>query len=96
VYREDNVKKKWDSFYTNFNYYFNIVCPKARRNSESASKAPWINKVLIARTKLKKLYDHYMQSKIQVDKDIYKKEYNVIIKTAKAKYVQNSITNSNF
>jgi hypothetical protein len=39
-----------------------------------------------------------MQSKLQVDKDIYKiykKEYNVIIKTAKANYIQNIITNSN-
>jgi hypothetical protein len=88
VHREDNVKKKWDSLYSIFNHYFNIACPKARRNLVSASKAPWINKeVFNARTKLKKLYDHYMQSKIQVDKDIYKtykKEYNVIIKTAKA------------
>jgi hypothetical protein len=44
------------------------------------------------------LYDHYKQSKIQVEKDIYKtykKEYNVIIKTAKANYIQNIISNSN-
>jgi hypothetical protein len=73
VYREDNVKKKWHSFHSIFNYYFNIAYPKARRNLVSASKAPWINKeVLKVRTKLKKLYDHYMQSKIQVDKDINK------------------------
>ena len=39
-----------------------------------------------------------MQSKIQVDKDIYKtykKEYNVYIKIAKANYIQHIITNSN-
>jgi hypothetical protein len=39
-----------------------------------------------------------MQSKIQDHRDIYKaykKEYNVILKTAKANYIQNIITRSN-
>jgi hypothetical protein len=39
-----------------------------------------------------------MQNKIQEHKDIYKaykKEYHVILKTAKANYIQNIITSSN-
>jgi hypothetical protein len=39
-----------------------------------------------------------MQSKIQEHRDIYKvykKEYNEILKTAKANYIQNIITSSN-
>jgi hypothetical protein len=39
-----------------------------------------------------------MQSKIQEHRDIYKaykKEYNIILKTAKANYIQNIITRSN-
>jgi hypothetical protein len=39
-----------------------------------------------------------MQNKIQEHRDIYKaheKEYNVILKTAKANYIQNSKTRSN-
>jgi hypothetical protein len=39
-----------------------------------------------------------MQSKIQEHRDIYKAyktEYNVILKTAKANYIQNIITRSN-
>jgi hypothetical protein len=39
-----------------------------------------------------------MQSKIQEHRDIYKaykKEYNVVLKTAKANYIQNIITSSN-
>jgi hypothetical protein len=82
-----------------FNYYFNISCPKVRRNTASASKVPWINKdAVTSRTKLKDLYDLYMHSKIQEYRDIYKackKEYNVIMKTAKANYIQNIITRSN-
>jgi hypothetical protein len=81
------------------NYYFNIACPKVRRNIASASKVPWINKdAAIERTKLKDLYYLYMQSKIKEYRDIYKaceKEYNVIIKTAKANYIQTIITRSN-
>jgi hypothetical protein len=43
------------------------------------------------------IWDLYMQSKIQVYRDIYKackKGYSVIIKTAKANYIQNIITRS--
>jgi hypothetical protein len=53
---------------------------------------------VIARTKLKDLHNLYMQSKIQEHRDIhkaYKKEYNIILKTAKANYIQNIITRSN-
>jgi hypothetical protein len=31
VSREDDVEKKLDSFYSIFNYYFNIACPKVLR-----------------------------------------------------------------
>jgi hypothetical protein len=33
VSRENDIEKKWDSFYSIFNYhFFNIACPKVRRN----------------------------------------------------------------
>jgi hypothetical protein len=51
VFRENDVVKKWDSFYSIFNYYFNVACPKVRTNIASALKVPWINKdAVIART----------------------------------------------
>jgi hypothetical protein len=52
----------------------------------------------MARAKLKDLYNLYMQSKIQEHRDIYKaykKKHNVILKTAKANYIQSIITRSN-
>jgi hypothetical protein len=59
---------------------------------------PWINNdVIRARTKLKNLYDLYMQSKIQEHRGkykAYKKEYNVVIKTAKTNYIKHIITSS--
>jgi hypothetical protein len=65
----------------------------------STFKSPWINKdAIIARANLKDLYNLYRQSKIQEHRYIYKahkKEYNVILKTAKANYIQNIITSSN-
>jgi exonuclease III len=42
VFCENDVEKKWDSFYSTFNYYFNIACLKVRRNIVSASNVPWI------------------------------------------------------
>jgi hypothetical protein len=99
VSSENDIGEKWDSFYSIYNFHFNIVCPKVRRNIVSTLKSPWINKdAVIARTKLKDLYNLYMQSKIQEHRDIYKaykKEYNAILKTAKANYIQNIITRSN-
>jgi hypothetical protein len=32
VSRENDIEKKWDSFFGIFNYYFNIACPKVGRN----------------------------------------------------------------
>jgi hypothetical protein len=56
----------WDSFYSIFNYYFNVAYPKVRRNIISSLNVPWINNdVITARTKLKNLYDLYVQSMIQ-------------------------------
>jgi hypothetical protein len=82
VSRENDIEKKWDSFYSIFNYHFNIACPKVRRNIVSSLKSPCINKdAVIPRAKLK-------------DK-AYKKEYNVILKTAKANYIQNITTSNN-
>jgi hypothetical protein len=61
-------------------------------------KSPWINRdANVARANLKDLYNLYRQCKIQEHRDIYKaykKQYNVILKTAKANYVQNIITSS--
>jgi hypothetical protein len=31
VSRENDIKKKWDSFYSIFNFHFNIACPKIRK-----------------------------------------------------------------
>jgi hypothetical protein len=80
-------------------FYFNIAYPKIRKNIVGTFKSPWINKdAIIARAKLKDLYNLYMQSKTQEHRDIYKaykKEYNVILKTANANYIQNIITSSN-
>jgi hypothetical protein len=56
----------WNYFYSIFNYYFNLACPKVRRNIVSSLNFPCINKdVIAARTKQKNLYDLCMQSKIQ-------------------------------
>jgi hypothetical protein len=53
VSRENDIEKKWNSFYSIFNYHFNIVCSKVRRNIVSTLKSPWINKdAIIARAKL--------------------------------------------
>jgi hypothetical protein len=73
VSRENDIEKKWDSFYSIFKYHFNIACPKVRRNIVSTLKSPWINiDAVIVRAKLKDLYNLYMQSKIQEYRDIYK------------------------
>jgi hypothetical protein len=73
VSRENDIEKKWDPFYSIFNYHFNIARPKVRRNIVSTLKSPWINKdAIIAWAKLKDLYNLYMQSKIQEHRDIYK------------------------
>jgi type IV secretory pathway TrbF-like protein len=68
-------------------------------NIISVPKIPWISKdTVIAKTRLKELYNLYRQSGIQEHRDhykAYKKEYNVIIKMAKSDYIQNIITNSN-
>jgi hypothetical protein len=72
VFSENDIENKWNSFYSIFNYYFNIACPMARRNVASAKKATWINKdVVIARTKLRNLYDLYIQCKSQEYKKMY-------------------------
>ncbi|PNF31582.1 hypothetical protein B7P43_G00791 [Cryptotermes secundus] len=98
VFNDNDIEIKWNSFYGIFNYYFNIACPKVRRNFASVNKATWINKdVVIARTKLRNLYDLYIQCKSQEYKNVYKaykKVYNTIIKTAKANHIQNIINRS--
>ena len=98
VFNDNDIEVKWNSFYGIFNYYFNIACPKVRRNFASVNKATWINKdVVIARTKLRNLYDLYIQCKSQEYKNVYKaykKVYNTIIKTAKANHIQNIINRS--
>jgi hypothetical protein len=54
--RENDVEKKWDSFYSIFNYHFNIACPKVRRNIVSTLKSPWINKdAIIARARFRNI-----------------------------------------
>jgi hypothetical protein len=63
VFWEKNTNIKWDTFYTTFNYYFNIACPKVRRNVTRTVKAPWINKdIVIAKNQLKDLYNNYRLS----------------------------------
>jgi hypothetical protein len=61
-------------------------------------KAPWINKdIVIAKKQLKYLYNIYRRSQIQEYRDSYKvckKEYNSIIRTAKANYIQNIMNGS--
>jgi hypothetical protein len=55
-------------------------------------------RAVIARANLMDLYNLYMQSKIQEHREIYKaykKEYNVILKTARANYIWNITTRSN-
>jgi hypothetical protein len=32
VIQENDTGKEWDSFYSTFKYYFNLVCPKIRMN----------------------------------------------------------------
>jgi hypothetical protein len=97
MFSENDIKSKWISFYSIFNYYFNIACPKVRQNIASAKKASWINKVVKARIKLRNLYDLYLLHKSQEHKDIYKtykREYNAVIKTAEINYMQNTINRS--
>jgi hypothetical protein len=68
--RENDIEKKWDSFYGIFNYHFNMTCPKVRKN---IVKSPWINKdAVIARANVKDLHNLYVQSKTQEHRDIYK------------------------
>jgi hypothetical protein len=55
VFRENDMAKNLDSFYSIFNCYFNLSCPKVRRNIVSALNVPWINNVIIAQIKLKTL-----------------------------------------
>jgi hypothetical protein len=63
VFWEKDINKKWDTFYTTFNYYFNIACPKLRRNITRTVKARWINKdIVIAKNQLKDLYNIYRLS----------------------------------
>jgi hypothetical protein len=80
------VEKKGDSFYSVFSYYFNLACPKVRRNTVTSFNVPWINNdVITARTKLKSLYYLHMQSKTQEHRNTYKaykKEYSAVIKSA--------------
>jgi hypothetical protein len=33
VSRENEIEKKWDSFYSIFNFHFNIACPKIRKKN---------------------------------------------------------------
>jgi hypothetical protein len=93
--------EKWESVYSTFNNYFNIACPTVTRNIIRVPEVYWINKdTVIAKTRLKELYNPYRQSWIQELRHIYKaymckKQYNVIIKMAKSNYFQNIITNSN-
>jgi hypothetical protein len=74
VSRENDIEKTWDSFYSIFNFRFNIASPKIRKNIVSTFKSPWINRdAVIARENLKDLYSLHMQSKIQEHKS-YRKE----------------------
>jgi hypothetical protein len=95
VFWEKDVSIKWDTFYTTFDYYLNIASPKVRRNIIRAVKVPWINKdIVIAKKQLKDLYNIYRLSQIQEYRDAYKickNEYNSIIRTSKANYIQNII-----
>jgi hypothetical protein len=67
VFQENDMEKKWNSFYSIFNYYFNLACPKLDEILLSSSNVPSINNdVITARTKPKNLYEYdlSMQSKI--------------------------------
>jgi hypothetical protein len=73
VFSENDVEKQWDAFYSIFNYYFDIVWPKVRRNIANAMKATRLKKdAVIARTKLRDWHDLYIQSNKQEYRDIYK------------------------
>jgi hypothetical protein len=51
VFQENNREKKWDSFYSVFSYYFNLACPKVRRNIVRSLSVPWINNITEKKTK---------------------------------------------
>jgi hypothetical protein len=72
---------------------------KGQKKDVSSLNVPWINNnVITARTKLKNLYDLYLQSELREHRDkykVYKKEYNVVIKTVKTNYIQHIVTSSN-
>jgi hypothetical protein len=95
VFWEKDITKKWYTFYTTFDYYFNTACLKVKRNIIRAVKVPWINKdIVIAKKQSKDLYNIYWLSQIQEYRDAYKvckKGYNSIIRTSKANYIQNII-----
>jgi hypothetical protein len=40
-FQENDMQKKYDSFYSIFNYYFSLACPKVRRNIVNSSDVPW-------------------------------------------------------
>lgn len=98
VYQEKDINKKWDKFYTIFNYNFNIACPIYSKSIKSTPMRQWINKdVTEAKLKLKEYYDQYMKTKLEDDKKVYltyKKEYIRIIRKAKCDYTKNVVNNS--
>jgi hypothetical protein len=76
------MEAKWDSFTCLTIILISLVLQL--EEILNSSNVPWTNNdVTRVRTKLKNVYDLYMQSKIQEHRDkynTYKKEYNVVIK----------------
>jgi exonuclease III len=95
---ESVIDKKWNSFYSTFNYYYNLACPKVRRNMGIDKKPCWINKdVRVAREILRNRYDLYIRFKsyeLKNNYKLYKKEYKKIITMTKANYIQKILNRS--
>jgi hypothetical protein len=67
VFHENDMKKKWDSCSSSFNCYFNLACPKVRKNIVNLLNVPWINNDIITpTTKLRNVYDLYIHSTIEI------------------------------
>jgi hypothetical protein len=84
VFRETDVNKKWEHFYTIFHYYFNTACPFIRKKILNISNNKWINdEIRSAKSKLQFLYELYRETKTIDNKQLYtsyKRNYQSIIK----------------
>ena len=72
--------------------------PMVRRNKRTRVSQPWINDDILKIRQRRQVFERQWQKKgLEVDKDIYKKQSRLVaneIKTAKAKYYTESLSDS--